>query len=68
MPKRLNLNLGDEVAAALEAMAKEDGVTVTEMVRRSISTEKYLREARADGDKLLLFTPDSNLYREVVFR
>lgn len=68
MAKRLNVNLSDEVATELERMATEDGVTVTEVVRRSISTEAFLRDARSRGEKILILDPASQQMREVIFR
>jgi hypothetical protein len=37
-------------------------------VRRSISTETFLREAQANGEKVLLLDPETQALREVVFR
>lgn len=49
-------------------MAAEEGVTVTEVVRRSISTESFLRQAQAAGEKVILLDPQNQQMREVVFR
>ena len=68
MAKRLNVNLSDEVAAVLENMAEQDRITVTEAVRRCISTEAFLREAKSLGKRFLLKEPESEQLTEVVFR
>jgi hypothetical protein len=66
--KRLNVNLGDEVYDALEKMAQDDGLTVTEALRRSISTEAFIRAARSRGERVLLLDPKTKETREIVFR
>ncbi len=68
MAKRLNVNLGDEVYTTLEKMAADDGLTVTEALRRSISTEAFIREARSRGERILILDPETKEMREVVFQ
>jgi hypothetical protein len=43
-----------EVIDALRYMARERDITVTEVVRQAISTEKFLFDAIAGGEKILL--------------
>lgn len=65
---RLSVNLAPDVAAALKRLAESKGVTVTEMVRRAISTENFFEEQRAEGRKILIADDDEENIREVLFR
>jgi predicted transcriptional regulator len=65
---RLSVNLAPDVADALKRLAKSNGVTLTEMVRRAISTEHFIEEQRAAGNKVLITDEDEKNVREVVFR
>lgn len=68
MAKRLNINLSDEVANAVVRMSEEDLMTFSDVIRRSISTEVFFREARSKGEKVMLMDPESKELREIVFR
>lgn len=68
MAQRLSVNVADEVAEAVKDMASDEGTTVTEVIRRSISTEKFLRDAQRRGEKVLIHDPETDTYREIVFR
>jgi predicted transcriptional regulator len=65
---RLSVNLAPDVAEALKRLANKSGVTLTEMVRRAISTENFLEEQRAAGKKVLIADEEEKNVREVVFR
>jgi len=62
---RLTVNLPWKVFDALRDMAEADGVSKTEALRRAISTEFYLREARRDGAQVYLERPDGTVERIV---
>ena len=62
---RLNADLAPEVALALESLAKTQGVSLSEAVRRAISTESFLQKNRASGGKVLI--EDGGKIRELVF-
>jgi hypothetical protein len=51
---RLSVNLAPDVASALRELAQEHGLTLSEAVRRAISTEHYLRAKRREGYKVLI--------------
>lgn len=53
MTTRLNVNINDETAAALRALAERRSTTITEIVRRSISLYKFVEDETVDGDKTL---------------
>lgn len=58
MATRLSVNINDETAAALRELADQDGVTVTEVVRRAVSVYKFFVDARAEGETIQLVSAD----------
>jgi hypothetical protein len=68
MAVRLTVNLSDEVAQALRELAEKRGTTVSEALRRAISTEKFINDKIEKGERVLLEDPDGNKQREIVFR
>ena len=63
---RLNIALPRKVDEKLEAMARSQGVSKTEVLRRAISTEWFLRRRIADGDKVLMERPDGT-QQQIIF-
>lgn len=66
--ERLSVNLAPEVAEALRELAKKNGVSITEAVRRAISTEKFIEDVKDSGGKLLIEDPKDKNLRQLVFR
>lgn len=64
---RVSVNLSETVVSALRRIAEKHEITLTEALRRAISTEAFLDEALEDGSKLLLQDQSKKL-REVVFQ
>jgi hypothetical protein len=64
--QRLSVNLSPEVAEALQWIAEKHGSTVTEAVRRCISTQKYVEEA-LDKKAKILVAEEGQPVRELVF-
>ena len=64
--QRLSVNLSTEVAEALQWIAEKHGSTITEAVRRCISTQRYVEEALDKGAKILI-AEDGQPVRELVF-
>lgn len=64
-PRRLSINISDEVAEVLRQMAERRNTTVTEVIRDAISMEKFLDEQQARGDALILRGEDGR-EREIV--
>ena len=54
MATRLNVNVNDDTALALKALAEEQGTTVTEIVRRAVSVYKFFDDARDEGKVIQL--------------
>lgn len=63
---RLNADLAPDVAQALQNLATRNGISLSEAVRRAISTEAYLQETRDSGGKVLIEEGGGRL-KELVF-
>ena len=53
MATRLNINVNDETAAALQELAAKRGTTLTEVVRRAVSVYKFVEDEVVDGGKTI---------------
>lgn len=53
-PVRLSVNLAPDVAQALRDLASMKGVTISEIVRDAISTEKWIQDKQNEGYELEL--------------
>lgn len=67
LDKRMTVVLSKETAAMLEQLSEKQSVSQVEALRRSISTEHFIRSAILEGAKIFLEYPDHRV-REVVFR
>lgn len=63
---KLTVTLSSEVVQALKEMAESNGVTVTEQLRRAISTQKWLHGVLSRDERVLIETA-SGKQREVEF-
>ncbi len=62
---RLNVDLPADVAQALVDISKQQGVTLSEAVRRAINTESFLHKKRQANAKVLIEEGES--IKELVF-
>ncbi len=46
---RLSILINDEAVEFIDEVVREDGISVTELIRRSLATYKLVREARLHG-------------------
>ena len=67
MAVKMSVNLSDDAARTLKNLADENGVTITEELRRSISTELWLTEVEKAAGKVVVEYPDGRI-REVIFQ
>ncbi len=67
MAVKMSVNLSDDAARTLKNLADENGVTITEELRRSISTELWRKEVERAAGKVLVEYPDGRI-REVIFQ
>lgn len=51
---KITINISGEVLQAVRDLARWRGITMTEVFRQAITTEKYLADALRNGDKILL--------------
>ena len=65
---KITISLSPEVAGVLRDLAAERGVSMTEVLRQAITTEKFLADAIRSGEKILLREPRKRTTRELVFR
>jgi predicted transcriptional regulator len=66
MAVKLTVSLSEEVVGALKEMAEKDGTSVTEQLRRAISTEKWLHDVKERDARILVEDPERGT-REVEF-
>jgi len=64
---KISANLSPEVVDALKTIAKKRGITMTEALRRAISTEKFLLDTIEDNGKILIEDKKKNMH-QVIFR
>jgi predicted transcriptional regulator len=66
--QKISINLSEDVIKALKEMAQQDNVTMTEVIRRSISTQKFLDNAQREGKYILLEDKETKRVERVIFR
>jgi ribbon-helix-helix CopG family protein len=64
---KTSINLPQEEFEALRQLAQRRGSTMADVVRRAISTEKFLDQTRAEGGKVLIEGKDKQI-RELLIR
>ena len=64
---KTSLNLPEQSIDTLKELAEATGVSMAEVVRRSVETEKFLRDSVEEGSKILIKDKDNSL-RELIFR
>ena len=60
-PVKLTVRLPRSVAEALKAISDSRGVSMTEIIRRAISKEKFIHDVRGNGHRLLLEKPSGEV-------
>lgn len=64
---KISANLSQEVLDALRNIAETQGISMTEALRRAISTEKFLLDQVQANNKILIEDKDKNI-RQVLVR
>jgi predicted transcriptional regulator len=67
MAVKMSVNLSEEAAQALKNLADQNGVTITEQLRRSIATEVWREGVERTQGKVLVEDAKGNV-REVEFQ
>jgi hypothetical protein len=63
--RRTSFNLSPEAEEAVRELSRRRGVPMGEVIRRALSTERFLADRQAEGAKILIRERDGSL-REVV--
>lgn len=63
---RLNVNLNAATADALKRLSDEQGVSLTEVVRRAISVYKFIDDERRSGHRIQTTDPAKGEVRELI--
>lgn len=64
--KKLTVNLSGDVYETLKGLAEQQGTTITEALRKAISTEKFFR-SQEEGSKILIQDADKTV-KQVLLR
>jgi hypothetical protein len=60
---RVRVNLPRKEYEELEGMAKQEGISVTDAIRRAITSEMYFKRKTEEGCKLLYEDPRGQLFQ-----
>lgn len=63
---RLNVNLNAATADALKKLSEEQGVSLTEVVRRAISLYSFIDDERRSGHRVQMTDPEKGEVRELI--
>lgn len=63
---RLNVNLNSATADTLKRLSDEQGVSLTEVVRRAISVYNFIDQERRSGNRIQTTDPDKGDVRELI--
>ena len=63
---RLDIVMNDKLTAIFDALAKDDGITRAEVVRRAVSTYKVLKDQQNKNKKIELVDENNNTRKEVI--
>lgn len=66
MSTKVTVNLPDGTVNTLRDIARDRGITVTEALRQTIESQRYLDQEIQRGGKVLVEKPDQSL-RQIVF-
>ena len=65
---KISVNLTEDAVEALKDLAAKRGTTVTDVLRRAISTEKYLDHVQREEGAKVLVEDKKGRIRELVFQ
>jgi predicted transcriptional regulator len=57
----MTINLSDSVAKTIKGLADRQGVSVTEIIRRSIGVEMWRQDVEKSGGKVLVESPSGDV-------
>lgn len=62
---KTSMTLPEQSIETLKELSKSNGISMAEVVRRAVATQKFLRDTMSDGSKILIKDKDSSL-RELI--
>jgi len=65
--QKMTVSLSDEVMGAAHELAAEKSISLTEILRRSISARVFLEEAQREGKAVLLRDPNTKETHQIYF-
>lgn len=65
---KTTVNLGEEEVAMIKELAKQRGVTMTEIIRSAIRTENLLAQEDRRGSKILVKDGKDESLKQLVFK
>jgi len=66
-PVKTTISLPEEAVSVLHELAESRNVSFAEVVRRALTMEKYLVDARKDGCRILVEDPKKLIKELVIF-
>ncbi len=64
--RRLSVNVAVDVGQAIDVLAERHRITITDVIRRAVSTYKFIDDETTAGAKILVEQPNGTV-REVKF-
>ncbi|HEV7424897.1 MAG TPA: CopG family transcriptional regulator [Thermoanaerobaculia bacterium] len=64
---KTTISLPEDTLAALRELAKARNVSFAEVIRRAVTMDKYLNDARKDGCRILIEDPEKLIKEIVIF-
>jgi predicted transcriptional regulator len=65
---KMNIQLSDELAETVRTLAKKRNTSISDVVRRAISLDKFFEEELSEGNTVILKNKNSDKMREVILR
>jgi hypothetical protein len=65
---KLTVNLSNDVYETLQNLATQQGTTITDALRKAISTEDFFRSQKDKGSDILIQEKDTKQLRQVLLR
>lgn len=66
-PLKTTITLPEDAVVVLHELASSRNVSFAEVVRRALTVEKYLTDARKDGCRILVEDPEKLIKELVIF-
>ena len=64
---KTTISLPEDTLAALRELANARNVSFNEVIRRAVTMDKYLNDARNDGCRILIEDPEKLIKEIVIF-